>query len=74
MNIHSNIKMHSVIRHMVQAMEILNEIPEEDYVEFVAFARREFVYMKGVNDNIERGNLFMAIFFLREILESVASK
>jgi hypothetical protein len=59
---------------MVQALEILNKIPENDYREIVIFSQKETKYIKGVTDNITRGNLFMTIFFLREMLESVSNK
>ena len=74
MNIQSIILLKTVIRLMVQALEILNKIPENDYREIVIFSQKETKYIKGVTDNITRGNLFMTIFFLREILESVSNK
>ena len=74
MNIQSVILLKTAIRLLVQALEILNKIPENDYREIVLLSQKEAKYIKGVTDNITRGNLFMTIFFLREILESVSSK
>jgi hypothetical protein len=74
MNIQSIILLKTAIRLLVQALEILNKIPENDYREIVIFSQKETKYIKGVTDNITRGNLFMTIFFLREILESVSNK
>lgn len=74
MNIQSIILLKTVIRLLVQALEVLNKIPENDYREVVLLSQKETKYIKGVKDNIERGNLFMTIFFLREILESVTNK
>ena len=61
----------SVIRHLVTALEILNTIDEDDYSEIVKQARTVERDIKGVKDNIERGNLFVTIFFVREVIEAI---
>jgi hypothetical protein len=61
----------SVIRHLVTALEILNNIEEKDYADIVKTAKTAEKDVKGVRDNVERGNLFMTIFFVREVIEAV---
>jgi hypothetical protein len=47
------------------------EFPEEDYKKIVMIAQRMEKSKKGVRDNLERGNLFMMGFFLREMIEAL---
>ena len=71
MNNQSRNLLRSVIRHLVTALEILNTIEEKDYADIVKAAKRAEKDVKGVRDNVERGNLFMTIFFVREVIEVV---
>lgn len=71
MKTQSKILLSSVIRLLVQAMEILNRIDEKDYQEIVLKAQKHEKNIKGVRDNSGRGNIFMVIFFVRELVESV---
>jgi hypothetical protein len=71
MNIQSKILLRSVIRVLVQSLELLNKIDDKDFRELVKTARTKKSNIKGVLDNAGRGNVFMMIFFIREILESV---
>ena len=74
MNVQSKILLHSVIRLLVQALELLNKIPEKDFREFVMTAKTRKGNIKGVLDNAGRGNVFMMIFFIRELIESVLNE
>ena len=74
MNIQSKILLRSVIRLLVQAMELLNKIEEKDYIEIVKKTRTQKQNIKGVLDNAGRGNSFMMIFFIRELIESVLNE
>ena len=74
MDIHSTIHIRSVIRLLIQAMELLNKIPEEDFKELVISFGKDNDNCKGVRDNLERGNVFMILFFLREALEKALNE
>jgi hypothetical protein len=74
MNIKSKILLRSVIRLLVQTLELLNKIPEDDYRELVKTIKTKKSNIKGVLDNAGRGNVFMMIFFVRELIESVLNE
>ena len=74
MNIQSKIMLRSVIRLLVQSLELLNKIDEKDYSEMVKKAKVHKNNVKGVLDNAGRGNIFMMIFFIRELIESVLNE
>ena len=74
MNAQSKILLHSVIRQLVIALELLNKIPEKDFRELVMMAKTRKGNIKGVLDNTGRGNVFMMIFFIRELIESVLNE
>lgn len=69
MNVESKILLRSVIRLLVQSLEILNKIDEKDYAEIVKKVKAQKNNIKGILDNAGRGNLFMMIFFIRELIE-----
>jgi hypothetical protein len=71
MNVQSKILLRSVIRQLVVALEMLNKIDEKDFAEIVKKARTNKPQIKGVLDNAGRGNIFMMIFFIRELIEFV---
>ena len=71
MHIQSKILLRSVIRQLVIALELLNKIPENDFRELVKTAKTKKSDIKGILDNVGRGNIFMIIFFIRELIESV---
>jgi len=70
-NIRSKVLLITMSRFLVQFMEVANKIPEEDYKKIVQIAQKMVTSKKGIRDNLERGNLFMMGFFLREMIESV---
>lgn len=74
MNINSKIMLRSVIRQLVIAMDMLNKIDEKDFAEVVKLARTHKAEIKGVLDNAGRGNPFMMIFFIRELLEKIVNE
>lgn len=74
MDIKSLLLLKSVVRKLIEAMEILNKIDEKDYREIVLKAQKDEKNIKGVRDSIERGNLFMVAFFLREVIEGVCNE
>ena len=74
MNIQSKILLRSVIRQLVIALELLNKLPEDDFRELVKTARAKRSQIKGILDNAGRGNIFMMIFFIRELIENILNE
>ena len=74
MNIQSKILLRSVIRQLVIALELLNKLPEDDFRELVKTARTKRSQIKGILDNAGRGNIFMMIFFIRELIENILNE
>jgi hypothetical protein len=70
-DIRSKVLLITMSRFLVQFMEVANKIPDEDYKIIVLTAQKMVTSKKGVRDNLERGNLFMMGFFLREMIESI---
>jgi hypothetical protein len=60
-----------VIQKLVMSMETLNVIDEKEYAKIVKNALKHSQCIKGVQDNLNRGNIFMVIFFLREWIEAI---
>jgi hypothetical protein len=71
MNAQSKILLRSVIRQLVIGLELLNKMPEDDFRELVKKAKTKKTSIKGILDNAGRGNIFMIMFFIRELIESV---
>ena len=74
MNVQSKILLRSVIRQLVIALELLNKIEEKDFAELVKKAKTKKANIKGIMDNAGRGNIFMMIFFIRELIESIVNE
>jgi hypothetical protein len=74
MNIQSKILLRSVIRQLVIGLELLNKMPEDDFRELVKTAKTKKPDIKGILDNAGRGNIFMTMFFMRELIESILNE
>ena len=74
MNVQFKILLRSVIRQLVIALELLNKMPENDFRELVKTAKSKKSDIKGILDNAGRGNVFMIIFFIRELIESILNE
>lgn len=61
----------SVIRKVMEIMEILNRIPEKDFERIVKTAQKRKPHLKKVMENCERGNVFLMFFFIRELLQAI---
>jgi hypothetical protein len=70
-NINSKVLLIQMSRFLIQFMELANRIDEEDYKTIVLTAQKMTKPVKGVTDNISRGNVFMVGFFLRELIEAI---
>ena len=74
MNVQSKILLRSVIRQLVIGLELLNKMPEDDFRELVKAAKTKKSPIKGILDNAGRGNVFMMMFFIRELVESILNE
>jgi hypothetical protein len=74
MNVQSKILLRSVIRQLVIALDLLNKMPEDDFRELVKTSKAKKSSIKGILDNAGRGNIFMMIFFIRELVESILNE
>ena len=74
MNVQSKILLRSVIRQLVIALEFLNKMPEDDLRELVQATNNKKPQIKGILDNAGRGNIFMMMFFIRELIESILNE
>ena len=74
MNVQSKILLRSIIRELVISLELLNKMPEDDFRELVKTAKTKKSQTKGILDNAGRGNIFMMIFFIRELIESILNE
>ena len=74
MNVQSKLLLRSLMRPLVIALELLNKMPENDFRELVKTAKTKKSDIKGILDNAGRGNIFMIIFFIRELIESILNE
>ena len=74
MNVKSKILLRSVTQQLVIGLELLNKMPEEDFRELVKTAKTKQTDIKGILDNAGRGNIFMMMFFIRELLERILNE
>jgi len=49
-------------------------MPEDDFRELVKTAKMKKSDIKGILDNAGRGNIFMMMFFIRELIESISDE
>ena len=70
-HIQSKILLQSMNRLLIQYLDLANKIPDEDWKKIVLVSQKQTRNIKGVTDNIQRGNLFMVLFFVRELIEAI---
>jgi hypothetical protein len=70
-NIKSKFLLISMKQKLMEYLELANKIPEDDFRRIVLSAQRQKKYLKNITDNVERGNIFMMEFFIRELIESL---
>lgn len=71
LNVKTTVALVRVKTMLVDSLEILNSIPEEDFRKIVLFSQKQKKYLKNISDNSDRGNLFMMLFFFRELIETI---
>jgi len=64
----------SMNHYLLQALEVINLIEEDDYVELVKTARSKTKQIQQVCNNIERGSPFLTIFFVLELYGEIADE
>ena len=55
-------------------LEVCNSISEKDFRVIVLACQKQKKYLKNIHDNVERGNLFMMLFFIRELIEAIQAE
>jgi Na+-transporting NADH:ubiquinone oxidoreductase subunit NqrD len=71
MEINSTILLRSIARQLVVAIELADKIPDEDFKEIVMAMKKHEKHIKSVSDAMGYGNLFMTLYFLRELVDSL---
>lgn len=74
MNAQSKILLRSVLHQLVIGLQLLNKMPENEFRELVKTAKTKKSDIKGILDNAVRGNIFMTVFFIRELIESILNE
>jgi hypothetical protein len=71
MEITSTILLRSISRQLVVAIELADKIPDEDFKEMVILMKQREKQIKSVVDSLGYKNLFMTLYFLRELVDSM---
>ena len=74
MNIKSKVLLKSASGLLVQYLEVMNKIEEKDFLEIVKKAATRKKHLKNIHDNVDRGNPFMMVFFVRELIENILNE
>ena len=56
---------------LVKLMDILNNIPEEEWTQMIKSIQREKEKLTRMKNIVELGNIFILLFFLQEILPTI---
>ena len=70
-HIENRVSLSSINRLLVQCMEIANKIEDKDFLTISLHAQKRKGHLKNIKDNVDRGNVFMMLFFIRELLETL---
>lgn len=73
-NIESKVLLRSMIRKLVEYLDIANKIPDEDFRKIVHASQKRKKLLKNIRDNVERGNLFLIFFWVRELIEDLVNE
>jgi len=64
----------STNHYLLQALEVMNLIDEDDYQELVYKTRAKKKSLRKVCENIERGSVWLTIFFLLELVDEIVDE
>lgn len=74
LNVKSKTNLIRVKLLLVESMKLLNNISEEDFKEVVLFSQKQKKILENIQKSVFRGNLFMILFFYRELIEEILNK
>ena len=59
---------------VIDFLTIANSIDDEEWIEIVKSIREEKVRLSKIKFGVELGNIFIMLFFLNEVLESILQR
>jgi hypothetical protein len=71
LNIQTKVMIRSQIRLLVQILEMGNNVDDKQALLIIPKVKSQERNKKGITDALNNGNYWMAIYFLRELLEQV---
>lgn len=69
LDVQTKLMIRSWIRLLAQLLEMGNVIPDEEALKLLPIVKAQEKNVRYVSENLGRGNVWMAIYFLKEILE-----
>lgn len=73
-NVKTRMNLRKMNQLLVQYLEIANTIPEDDWKKIVLVSQKKRGHLRKIIENSERGNLFMILFFVRELIEALLNE
>jgi len=73
-NIKTKMSLMKMNQLIINYLEIANSIPEDDWKKIILASQKKKTHLKKILENTERGNLFMILFFVRELIESLLNE
>ena len=73
-NIKTKMSLMKMNQLIINYLEIANSIPEDDWKKIILVSQKKKTHLKKILENTERGNLFMILFFVRELIESLLNE
>jgi len=73
-NIKTKMSLMKMNQLIINYLEIANSIPEDDWKKIILVSQKKHTHLKHILENTERGNLFMILFFVRELIEALLNE
>ena len=73
-NVKTRMNLRKMNQLLIQYLEVANTIPENDWKQIVLVSQKKKSHLKKILENTERGNLFMILFFVRELIEALLNE
>jgi len=73
-NVKTRMNLRKMNQLLIQYLEVANTIPENDWKQIVLVSQKKKTHLKKILENTERGNLFMILFFVRELIEALLNE
>jgi hypothetical protein len=74
MNRNSIMLLKSACHYLLQALEVINLIPEEDYRTIILKGQTKKQYIKNICDNAQRSSPFLLVFFVLELFSELSDE